>query len=130
MGCLNDSDARLARHSFVEPHNSLAVRQETLLGAVQKDVIGVQQNHVSARADIDAYLAKDPEAASGFAPNARGRWQADLYALARASLAAAGVAEVYGGEFCTFGEDERFFSHRREAPCGRIATLIWLERGS
>ena len=74
----------------------------------------------------DAYLAKAPEAASCFAPNARGRWQADLYALARASLAAAGVAEVYGGEFCTFGEDERFFSHRREAPCGRIATLIWL----
>jgi copper oxidase (laccase) domain-containing protein len=74
----------------------------------------------------DAYLAKDPGAARCFAPNARGRWQADLYALARASLAAAGVNEVCGGEFCTFGEHERFFSHRREAPCGRIATLVWL----
>jgi len=78
-------------------------------------------------ADVrDAYLERAPEAASCFAANERGRWQADLYALARASLAAAGVTDVYGGEFCTFGEDERFFSHRREAPCGRIATLIWL----
>ena len=24
--------------------------------------------------------------------------------------------------------EARFFSHRREAPCGRMATLIWLER--
>jgi len=78
-------------------------------------------------ADVrDAYLERAPEAASCFAANERGRWQADLYALARASLGAAGVTDVYGGEFCTFGEDERFFSHRREAPCGRIATLIWL----
>jgi YfiH family protein len=74
----------------------------------------------------DAYLARDPGAERAFAANARGRWQADLYALARASLAAAGVTAVHGGEFCTFGEDERFFSHRREAPCGRIATLVWL----
>jgi YfiH family protein len=74
----------------------------------------------------DAYLARDPGAERAFVANPRGRWQADLYALARASLAAAGVTAVHGGEFCTFGEDERFFSHRREAPCGRIATLVWL----
>ena len=46
-------------------------------------------------------------------------------ALARDSLAAAGVTAVYGGGFCTFRESARFFSHRREAPCGRMATLIW-----
>ena len=74
----------------------------------------------------EAYLARDPAAESCFAANRRGRWQADLYALARARLAAAGVTAVYGGAFCTFGEGKRFFSHRREAPCGRIATLVWL----
>jgi hypothetical protein len=26
------------------------------------------------------------------------------------------------------GASRRFFSHRREAPCGRMATLIWLEK--
>lgn len=73
----------------------------------------------------DAFLATDPGADGCFAPNERNRWQADLYGLARRSLAAAGVAAIYGGDFCTFREKDRFFSHRREAPCGRQATLIW-----
>jgi YfiH family protein len=79
-------------------------------------------------ADVrDAYLARDAGAAAYFAPNARGRWQADLYGLARRSLSAAGVAAISGGGFCTFNES-RFFSHRRAAPCGRQATLIWIDR--
>ena len=72
------------------------------------------------------FLARDPGASAAFRANARGRWQADLYALARSSLEAAGVTAVYGGGFCTATERERFFSHRREAPCGRMASLIWL----
>jgi YfiH family protein len=75
----------------------------------------------------DAFLARDPAAAAAFVANARGRWQADLYGLARLSLAAAGVTAVFGGGLCTATETERFFSHRREAPCGRMASLIWLK---
>ncbi len=74
-----------------------------------------------------AYVGRDSSAAVHFTPNRRGRWQADLYGLARDSLAAAGVIAVSGGEFCTFAEPGRFFSHRRQAPCGRMATLIWIE---
>jgi purine-nucleoside/S-methyl-5'-thioadenosine phosphorylase / adenosine deaminase len=78
-------------------------------------------------ADVrDAYLARDARFDAAFTPNERGRWQADLYALARASLARAGVGAVHGGGFCTYREADRFFSHRREAPCGRFATLVWL----
>jgi YfiH family protein len=29
---------------------------------------------------------------------------------------------------CTWTESERFFSHRRSAPCGRMAFLIWREQ--
>jgi YfiH family protein len=78
----------------------------------------------------DAFVARSAQAEPRFARNARGRWQADLYGLARDALAAAGVAAVHGGGFCTFTEAARFFSHRREAPCGRMATLIWLEPSS
>jgi copper oxidase (laccase) domain-containing protein len=79
-------------------------------------------------ADVrSAFVARDPKAECRFAPNARGRWQADLYGLARDSLAGAGVPAIYGGGFCTFTEAERFFSHRREGPCGRMATLVWLD---
>ena len=41
-------------------------------------------------------------------------------------LAAAGVAGIYGGGFCTASE-ERFFSFRRDETTGRMASLIWLE---
>ena len=36
------------------------------------------------------------------------------------------LAAVHGGDLCTHTEAARFFSHRREAPCGRMATLVWL----
>jgi YfiH family protein len=73
----------------------------------------------------DAFIAAAPSAAARFAPGRPGHWYADLYALARDSLEAAGVTAIHGGGACTYAEPERFFSHRREAPCGRQATLIW-----
>ena len=89
----------------------------------------ISQDAFEVGAEVrEAFLARDADAARHFAPNERGRWQADLYGLARASLAAAGVRSIHGGGFCTFTAAERFFSHRREAPCGRFATLIWRER--
>jgi polyphenol oxidase len=77
-----------------------------------------------------AFVATDAAASSAFIPNARRRWQCDLYALARRRLAALGVAGVYGGGWCTFAESERFFSYRRSGQCGRMAALIWIEAGA
>jgi YfiH family protein len=102
-------------------------------GVLPRDIVAWLGPAISAAAyevgaDVrDAYLAQEPAAERFFAPNAHGRWQADLYGLARQSLNAAGVLAVAGGGFCTFSESQRFFSHRREAPCGRMATLIWLD---
>jgi polyphenol oxidase len=75
-----------------------------------------------------AFVERDPAAAKSFAPRQNGIYLADLCALARQRLAAAGVAEVYGGEFCTASEG-RFFSFRRDRTTGRMASLIWLEDG-
>lgn len=71
-----------------------------------------------------AFIAADAGAQACFRPNERGRWQADLYALARRKLEAAGVSAVYGGGLCTYGDGERFFSYRRDGRCGRMATFI------
>jgi polyphenol oxidase len=73
----------------------------------------------------DSFIATDPAAASAFAANSRGRWQADLPALARQRLATVGVTDVSGGEWCTFADRERFYSHRRDGNGGRLAALIW-----
>ncbi|MFT7558438.1 MAG: YfiH family protein [Flavobacteriales bacterium] len=57
-----------------------------------------------------------------------GKWQADLYQLARSELTAAGVAYVGGGELCTYRDSDLFYSYRRSALTGRMATLIWIDK--
>lgn len=54
------------------------------------------------------------------------RWLFDLYRTARLKLRETGVSRVYGGEFCTLSDGERFFSYRREGETGRMASLIWI----
>lgn len=55
-----------------------------------------------------------------------GQWMADLYGLARIRLRGAGVDAVYGGGFCTFCDESRFYSFRRDGTTGRMAALICL----
>ena len=74
-----------------------------------------------------AFLARDAGHIDSFRPSPTGRWLADLYELARRQLTGLGISAIYGGEFCTFSEPERFFSYRRENCTGRMASLIWLE---
>lgn len=76
----------------------------------------------------DAFVPGDREAARAFVPHGAGKWLADLYSLARMRLAQIGVTRVHGGDFCTFNDPARFFSHRRDGVTGRMASLIWLER--
>ena len=73
-----------------------------------------------------AFVDADSQAVKCFQQNERGRWQADLYALARQRLAACGITAVYGGNYCTFSNSSRFFSYRRDGECGRMASFISL----
>lgn len=74
----------------------------------------------------EAFIAHHPAAATAFVRNARDRWQCDLYALARQRLTAAGIRHISGGEYCTYADQNRFFSYRRDGRCGRMAALVWL----
>jgi hypothetical protein len=73
------------------------------------------------------FVDQQPAAHSAFRANASGRFFADLYALARLRLAAAGVTAVHGGGACTYREGQRYFSYRRDGVTGRMASLIWLQ---
>ena len=70
--------------------------------------------------DVDCFIAR---ARADGSP----RWRADLPALARRRLAAAGVLRVQGGQWCTVEDPLRFFSYRRDGVTGRLAAAVWLE---
>lgn len=73
----------------------------------------------------ELYLSADAGAHSAFTPHARGKWLANLPALARRALARCGVTAVYGGNLCTYSDPARFYSYRRDKVTGRMAALIW-----
>lgn len=75
----------------------------------------------------DAFLRADPAAASAFrSGDAPGKYLADLYELARQRLTRAGVGMINGGGLCTFRDEQRFYSYRRNSRTGRMASVIWL----
>lgn len=73
----------------------------------------------------DTFLKKSTDYATAFKVHENGGWLADIYALARIELAHLGITQVYGGEFCTVTDADRFYSYRRDKQTGRMATLIW-----
>jgi YfiH family protein len=59
-------------------------------------------------------------------PNKPGKYLANLYALARSRLKSIGLQRIYGGDYCTVNQAEKFFSYRRDGVTGRFASLIWI----
>ncbi len=78
-----------------------------------------------------AFVAQQPQAAEFFVPHAPGKWLADLAALARLRLRSLGIEQIHGNDgsaaWCTVGQPQRFFSHRRDRVSGRLAACIWLD---
>jgi polyphenol oxidase len=86
--------------------------------------------HFEVGADVlDAFGAARVTPGPEFAPGRPGKWLADLLALARVRLRAAGVARVRGGEWCTYTQADRFFSYRRDGVTGRMVAAVWLRAG-
>ncbi len=66
--------------------------------------------------------------AAAFTPGPKpGKYQADLPRIAKIQLQALGVTAITGGTHCTHGDPTRFYSHRRDGPCGRMASLICIK---
>lgn len=58
------------------------------------------------------------------------KYHLDLAAIAKAQLTSLGLANVYGGDECSFADEQNYFSFRRssragDSRCGRMASLIW-----
>ncbi len=74
------------------------------------------------------FIEKDSAADSAFIPSKNdGRWLGNLYHLATLRLHKQQVFAIYGGQYCTYTDNKRFFSYRRDGiHTGRMASLIWM----
>lgn len=79
--------------------------------------------------DVYTYFVdKNPENKIAFQPKTSGKWMADLYLLARLQLVNLGITNIYGGQYCTYTDSEKFYSFRRsQGKTGRMASLIWID---
>ncbi len=77
--------------------------------------------------DIFIALSTDNQAAFISCNDKENKWLADIYALATHQLNALGVSKIYGGEYCSYAQDELFHSYRRDGVSGRMASCIWIE---
>jgi polyphenol oxidase len=74
-----------------------------------------------------AFCDKYPELESAFkAGGQTGKFYADLYAIARYILKEQGVMHVLGGDQCSYTQAEDYFSYRRDAKTGRMATFVFM----
>jgi YfiH family protein len=101
----------------VEPHKLMA-----WLGPA----IGPHAFEVGAEVRA-TFLEHDNKADVAFtAHGAEGKYQADIYLLARQRLNALGITRISGGILCTYHQKDKFFSYRRDGVTGRMGTFIWL----
>lgn len=73
------------------------------------------------------FSEQEPKFSEAFTPVREGKWMLNIYELTKLILLREGVSSIYGGDYCTVKEADRFFSYRRERITGRMATLIWRE---
>jgi len=99
-----------------------------------------QESNQKLRQDINQEQDPEPQSSSAknlqlqqalrqcFTPSEnKNKWFADIYQLARVRLSLLGVENISGGNYCTYNEQETFYSYRRDGKTGRMASLIWIE---
>lgn len=73
-----------------------------------------------------SFVDKHASADNRFINNRSGHWLCDLPALADDLLSRQGVASVTRSNLCSYTDGGSFFSYRRQAVTGRMASLIWM----
>ena len=77
---------------------------------------------------FQAFVGKNTVNKSAFVKTKKSHYLCDIYQLARIELQSLGIQQIAGGDYCTYNENHRFYSYRKQANTGRMASLIWLTR--
>jgi YfiH family protein len=76
----------------------------------------------------EQFVAENSANADAFEATANnGKWLADIYLLAKIRLVKLGIqaARIYGEKQCTYSDNHSYYSYRRHAQTGRMATVIY-----
>jgi polyphenol oxidase len=73
-----------------------------------------------------AFIKRYPYVASAFRPH-HNKSLGSLPGIAELILKQHGVQHIYHSNACTFEEENKFYSYRRDKQTGRLATLIWFQ---
>ncbi|MCH9047516.1 MAG: peptidoglycan editing factor PgeF [Proteobacteria bacterium] len=65
-----------------------------------------------------------------FIETCMGHWLMDLKLLVSKQLISLEVGHIYTSPYCTYSDQTRFFSHRRDGTTRRMASLIWIDSQS
>ena len=88
---------------------------------------GIGRDAYQVRADVRETLI-DSFAGHESALTATGNhWMTDLPKMVEQRLRHRGVIRIFHSGQCTYRQADAYFSYRRDAQCGRMASLAWLE---
>ena len=72
------------------------------------------------------FIDQESRAKNRFIANRRGHWLCDLSGLAADLLKQSCLHAVKQSGMCSYENESRFYSYRREKVSGRMASLIWI----
>ena len=87
--------------------------------------IGPQSFEVGAEVR-EAFVQRHTQTEACFSVTRPGHYLADLYQIARVRLELLGIIDISGGHYCTYQDQRRFYSYRRDQQTGRQASLIYI----
>jgi YfiH family protein len=61
----------------------------------------------------DKFVQHSKDAKTAFKKKNKSKWLADIYILAKQRLASCNITNIYSNRFCTFTDEQRFFSRLR-----------------
>ena len=89
---------------------------------------GISQQCFEVGSEVrDFYIARNRADESYFVANRPAHWLCDLSGLASATMARLDIAEISRAGYCSYSDDSHYFSYRRNALTGRLASLIWID---
>jgi hypothetical protein len=89
---------------------------------------GISQQCFEVGSEVrDYFIARNRADESYFVANRPAHWLCDLNGLATATMARLNIAETSRAGYCSYSDDSYYFSYRRNALTGRMASLIWID---